>query len=145
MTQKPSVGVAEASPPVLTVECARATIRLNRPRHLNRLQPGDLNVLLQLFDQIENDTTLRVVVLTGTGRAFSDGYDLTSIAERARSEQEQIAGNTFETVVNRLEDLADVLVRVRVVVHGGERRERGGGTQLPLPLAGEVESAKPTG
>jgi enoyl-CoA hydratase len=126
MTQNRSVGGAEASPPVLTVEGARATIRLNRPRHLNRLQPGDLNVLLQLFDRIESDTTIRVMVLTGTGRAFSAGYDLTSIAERARSEQEQIAGNAFETVVNRLEDLA---VPTICAINGGVY---GGSTDLAL-------------
>jgi enoyl-CoA hydratase/carnithine racemase len=126
MTQNRSDGVAEASPPVLTVEGARATIRLNRPRHLNRLQPGDLNVLLQLFDRIESDTTIRVMVLTGTGRAFSPGYDLTSIAERARSEQEQIAGNAFETVVNRLEDLA---VPTICAINGGVY---GGSTDLAL-------------
>jgi enoyl-CoA hydratase len=90
------------------------------------LQPGDLNVLLQLFDRIESDTTIRVMVLTGTGRAFSAGYDLTSIAERARSEQEQIAGNAFETVVNRLEDLA---VPTICAINGGVY---GGSTDLAL-------------
>ena len=34
-----------ASAPVLDVDGARATIRLNRPRHLNRLQPEDLAAL----------------------------------------------------------------------------------------------------
>ena len=72
-----------ASPPVFTVDGARATIRLNRPRHLNRLQAEDLDVLLKLFSQIENDPTLRVLVLTGNGRAFSAGYDLNSVSERA--------------------------------------------------------------
>ena len=30
------------STPVLELDGARATIRLNRPKHLNRLQPDDL-------------------------------------------------------------------------------------------------------
>lgn len=42
-----------ASTPLLDIEGARATIRLNRPRHLNRLQPDDLDALLKLFDRIE--------------------------------------------------------------------------------------------
>ena len=33
----------DASPPVLERQGARATIRLNRPRHLNRLQADDLD------------------------------------------------------------------------------------------------------
>src|SRR3954462_2516485 len=86
---------------------ARATIRLNRPKHLNRLQPEDLEALLVLFDRLEADPSIRVLVLTGTGRAFSAGYDLTSIAERAAGAGgQQTAGSAFEVVANRLEDLA---------------------------------------
>ena len=68
-----------ASTPLLEIDGARATIRLNRPKHLNRLQPDDLDALLDLFDRIEADAAIRVLVLTGTGRAFSAGYDLNSI------------------------------------------------------------------
>src|ERR1700704_6374363 len=95
-----------ASTPVLDINGARATIRLNRPRHLNRLQPDDLDALLKLFDSIEADPAIRVLMLTGTGRAFSAGYDLNSVAERAVSAVEQESGGSaFEVIVNRLEDL----------------------------------------
>jgi enoyl-CoA hydratase/carnithine racemase len=109
-----------ASTPVLDIEGARATIRLNRPKHLNRLQPDDLDALLGLFDRIEGDPAIRAVVLTGTGRAFSAGYDLGSIAERAADAQEQTAGSAFEIVVNRLEDLAmPTICRLNGGVYGG--------------------------
>jgi enoyl-CoA hydratase len=116
-----SAVVAEtASAPVLDIDGARATIRLNRPRHLNRLQADDLDALLKLFDRIEADSAMRVLVLTGTGRAFSAGYDLGSIAERAASAQEQTAGSAFEIVVNRLEDLAvPTICRLNGGVYGG--------------------------
>ena len=74
-----------ASAPVLELNGARATIRLNRPKHLNRLQADDLGALMHLFDRIEADPAIRVMVLTGTGRAFSAGYDLNSVATRATS------------------------------------------------------------
>jgi enoyl-CoA hydratase/carnithine racemase len=111
----------QASPPVLTVDGARATIRLNRPRHLNRLQPEDLQMLMELFDRIEADAAIRVLVLTGTGRAFSAGYDLNSVAERATSATEQqSAGSAFEVVVNRLEDLGvPTICRLNGGVYGG--------------------------
>ena len=115
-------GAAEAaSAPVLDIAGARATIRLNRPKHLNRLQPDDLDALLKLFDQLEADTAIRVVVLTGTGRAFSAGYDLNSVAERAVSAIEKnSAGSAFEVVVNRLEDLAlPTICRLNGGVYGG--------------------------
>ncbi len=109
-----------ASAPLLDVDGPRATIRLNRPKHLNRLQPEDLDVLLELFDRIEADPAIRVLVLTGTGRAFSAGYDLGTIADRAAKSQEQNAGSTFETVANRLEDLAlPTICRLNGGVYGG--------------------------
>src|SRR6201996_685298 len=111
----------DASPPVLERHGARATIRLNRPRHLNRLQADDLDVLLKLFVEIETDPALRVLVLTGTGRAFSAGYDLNSVAERASSDVEQkSAGSAFEAVVNRLEDIGiPTICRLNGGVYGG--------------------------
>jgi enoyl-CoA hydratase/carnithine racemase len=110
-----------ASPPLLEIDGARATIRLNRPKHLNRLQAEDLGELLKLFDRIEADSAIRVLVLTGTGRAFSSGYDLNSVAERAASANEQrSAGSAFEVVVNRLEDLGvPTICRLNGGVYGG--------------------------
>src|ERR1700738_3797436 len=112
---------ATASPPLLELNGARANIRLNRPKHLNRLQADDLDVLLKLFDRIEADPAVRVLVLTGTGRAFSAGYDLNSVAARATSaKEEQSAGSAFEVVVNRLEDLAvPTICRLNGGVYGG--------------------------
>jgi enoyl-CoA hydratase/carnithine racemase len=112
---------AEASPPVLELDGARATIRLNRPQHLNRLQAEDLDVLLDWFDRIEADSAIRVLVLTGTGRAFSAGYDLNSVAERAVSAvEQQSAGSAFEAVVDRLEDLGvPTICRLNGGVYGG--------------------------
>ena len=115
-----SRGSDAPSVPLLDVVGARATVRLNRPKHLNRLQPDDLDALVKLFDRIEGDSAIRVLVLTGTGRAFSSGYDLGSIAERAANAQEQTAGSAFELVVNRLEDLAvPTICRVNGGVYGG--------------------------
>ena len=39
---------ATASTPLIEISGARATIRLNRPKHLNRLQPDDLDALLEI-------------------------------------------------------------------------------------------------
>jgi len=117
-----STDAAEAaSAPLLDIDGARATIRLNRPRHLNRLQADDLGALLTMFDRIEADPAIRVLVLTGTGRAFSAGYDLNSVAERAVSTyEEQSAGSAFEVVVNRLEDLGvPTICRLNGGVYGG--------------------------
>ena len=120
MMQQTSKDASDATTPLLTIDGGRATIRLNRPRHLNRLQPDDLDALLKLFDRIEADPAIRVLVLTGTGRAFSAGYDLGSIAERASAAQEQTANSAFEVVVNRLEDIGvPTICRLNGGVYGG--------------------------
>jgi enoyl-CoA hydratase len=110
-----------ATTPLLEIDGARATIRLNRPRHMNRLQQVDLEALMGLFDRIEADPAIRVMILTASGRAFSAGYDLGSIAERATGTAEpQAAGVSFETVANRLEDLAvPTICRLNGGVYGG--------------------------
>jgi enoyl-CoA hydratase len=116
-----SEAAGTASTPVLEQSGARATIRLNRPKHLNRLLPDDLDALMKLFDRIEADPAIRVLVLTGTGRAFSAGYDLNSVAERAASSvEEKSAGSAFEIVANRLEDLGvPTICRLNGGVYGG--------------------------
>jgi hypothetical protein len=121
MMQVQSAAVDAATPPVLELSGARATIRLNRPKHLNRLQAEDLEILLSLFDRIEADPAIRVLVVTGTGRAFSAGYDLNSVAERAVSaDEKKSAGSAFEVVVNRLEDLrVPTICRLNGGVYGG--------------------------
>jgi enoyl-CoA hydratase len=109
-----------ASTPVFTVEGARATIRLNRPRHVNRIQAEDLQALLELFDRVEADPAIRVLVVTGTGRAFSSGYDLNSVAERSSNNTGQTAGSAFEVMVDRLEDLGvPTICRLNGGVYGG--------------------------
>src|ERR1700759_2674690 len=94
-----------SSTAVFTVDGPRATIRLNRPRHVNRIQAEDLQTLLDLFDRVEADRAIRVLIITGTGRAFSAGYDLNSVAERASTPSGQTAGSAFGVMVDRLEDL----------------------------------------
>ena len=114
--------IAEAaSAPVLEISGPRATIRFNRPKQRNKLESGDLDELMKLFDRIEADSTVRVLVLTGTGIAFSSGYDLNSVADRATSvNEQQSAGSAFEVVVNRLEDLGvPTICRLNGGVYGG--------------------------
>ena len=54
-----------------------ATITLNRPKALNSLTQPLWRELGQALKQAEADEDVRVVVLTGAGRSFCAGYDLT--------------------------------------------------------------------
>ena len=53
-----------------------ATITLNRPEKLNALDLGLLKDIRDVLDEIQGDDEVRVVVLTGAGRAFSAGFDI---------------------------------------------------------------------
>jgi enoyl-CoA hydratase len=55
---------------------AIAEIRLNRPEKLNAINSEMLDGLASALDRAEADDKVRVVLLTGAGRAFSAGFDL---------------------------------------------------------------------
>lgn len=64
-----------------TTENAVATITLNRPRVLNAMNDSLMVGISDAMRQIEDDKSIRVVVLTGAGRAFCAGADLAASAE----------------------------------------------------------------
>lgn len=53
-----------------------ATVRINRPDAMNSLNLETKDALLATLQQVADDPQVRVVVLTGTGRAFCVGQDL---------------------------------------------------------------------
>jgi enoyl-CoA hydratase/carnithine racemase len=60
-----------------------AWIRLQRPEAMNAISTGLLDALNVALDEIDADDSVRVVVLTGTGRAFCAGADLKGLANEA--------------------------------------------------------------
>ncbi len=55
-----------------------ATITLNRPERLNAFTATMCDELLAAFDQTDADDAVRAVVVTGAGRAFCAGADLSA-------------------------------------------------------------------
>ena len=53
-----------------------AILTVNRPEKLNALNYATNDALLDQLDRIEADDTIRAVILTGAGRAFSAGGDI---------------------------------------------------------------------
>ena len=58
------------------VEGRIALITLNRPDNLNAWTVIMMNELIQSLDTADNDDTIRAVIVTGAGRAFCAGADL---------------------------------------------------------------------
>jgi len=61
---------------IYSVEDAIAEIRLNRPHRLNAVTQQLYDELNKALDQAQADRQVRVVIITGEGRAFCVGADL---------------------------------------------------------------------
>ncbi|WP_322517658.1 crotonase/enoyl-CoA hydratase family protein [Rhodopseudomonas palustris] len=57
------------------------TITLNRPEKLNAFNPAMQRELIEAFDRADADDDIRAVIVTGEGRAFCAGADLSSGAD----------------------------------------------------------------
>ncbi len=70
-----------------------ATITLNRPAKLNAYTPTMGVELIDAFRRADTDHSARVVVLTGAGRAFCAGADISGFAADIKSREEQGNGS----------------------------------------------------
>jgi enoyl-CoA hydratase/carnithine racemase len=66
-----------------------AGLALNRPEAYNALSRELLGALQRELDQIKHDPATRVVVITGSGRAFCAGHDLKEL-QRESAERENV-------------------------------------------------------
>jgi enoyl-CoA hydratase/carnithine racemase len=64
---------------VYEVHGAAARITLNRPEKRNPLGPTTIGELLHALDRAKQDPAVRAIVLTGAGKVFSAGGDLSSM------------------------------------------------------------------
>ena len=112
--------------PILTIAHGRAHLRLNRPREHNRLEPADLARLVEMFNSIDADVSIRTLVITGTGKSFSSGFHIGALAERKKDSSTPHDPDAFEKMVDRLEALR---VPTIAALNGGVY---GGATDLAL-------------
>ncbi len=61
------------------------TLTINRPQALNALDRSTVRALRKAFEEAAADSTLRCLVLTGSGRAFCAGADISELDQRHRA------------------------------------------------------------
>jgi 2-(1,2-epoxy-1,2-dihydrophenyl)acetyl-CoA isomerase len=82
----------------VTSNGAIARIELNRPEKLNSFDEATVLELLHALDELEADQRVRVLVLTGVGRAFCAGQDL--------------ADPAMQTIDGKLPDIGSLVERL---------------------------------
>lgn len=75
-----------------------ATITLNRPEKLNALLPEMIHTYSDLLTYADADPSVRAVVVTGAGRGFCSGADLSVLGTDPEIVQGFLTGQSHETV-----------------------------------------------
>jgi len=118
-----------------------AWITLSRPAKLNALDTQMGNDLLEALKECEKRSDLRCIVLTGEGRAFSSGEDLSSRKEANESNRPLRLG---ETLRNKYNPIVQRMRRMDKPILGainGVTAGAGLGLALACDLRASCESA----
>jgi enoyl-CoA hydratase/carnithine racemase len=120
------------SVPVLTtllyeVKDGIATVTLNRPEKMNAFTTQMRDELIAVFDETDRDDAVRVIIITGAGKAFCAGADLSN------------GGNTFDYAARKVSAREEHKV-------GEVYRDGGGQTTLRIfkslkPVIGAINGA----
>lgn len=89
-----------------------AKITLNRPEKANAMNRDMILEIGGALKDVETDDTIRVVVITGSGRAFCAGIDLKSAKEELGNlrQQQELFRLTNRIVTNAIENLSKPVI-----------------------------------
>ncbi len=110
-------------------------ITMNRPEALNALSKAVFADLEKALDQVEHDDDIYVVVITGAGRAFVAGADISEMAHMNVAD-----GLAFSELGNSLLMRVDMMAKPTIAAVNGFAL--GGGCELALACDMRVASEK---
>lgn len=89
---------------IYTVEDGIATIKLNRPKALNALNSAINQDIMAAINLVKADPSVRVLIMTGSERAFAAGADVKEMAEATPRYAREFCGLAID-INNILESL----------------------------------------
>jgi len=100
------------SPILVSQDAGVLTITLNRPDKLNAFNPEMHQLLRKALEQALDQAAIRAVLLTGAGRAFCAGQDLSerNVADDAPIDLSVSLGSNYNPLVRRLRALPKPVV-----------------------------------
>ena len=98
-----------------------AIVTINRPTKLNALNKATIEELHNAFNDLNNDSTTKVIILTGSGeKAFVAGADISEFAHFSVNEGEQLAAKGQELLFDFVQNLqTPVIAAVNGFALGG--------------------------
>ncbi len=93
-----------------TVNEGIAKITINRPDVLNSLNPQVLSEIKSAIDESAADDTVKVIILTGAGRAFCAGVDLKSLDAIEGADVGQDLNNRARNLQSAIETVPKVVI-----------------------------------
>ena len=111
------------------------TITINRPKKLNALNKATIQELHDAFNQADNDTNTKVIIVTGSGeKAFVAGADISEFADFSVEEGGKLAAKGQELLFDFVENLSTPVI---AAVNGFAL---GGGLELAMACHFRVAS-----
>jgi enoyl-CoA hydratase/carnithine racemase len=77
----------------VSIENAVATLTLNRPEVRNAIDDAMRAEFVKILGDLDSDQDVRVVIVTGAGKAFCAGGDVSGMQERLKASADTIAHN----------------------------------------------------
>lgn len=87
---------------LLEVKDNIALLKINRPKELNALNSQFFYEMNQMLDEIKARDDVRVVIITGEGKAFAAGADIPELSEKNKEQGRQFS-RTGQNVFDKIE------------------------------------------
>ncbi|MGB3466479.1 MAG: enoyl-CoA hydratase-related protein [Cyclobacteriaceae bacterium] len=125
-------------PLIFKKEAGVATIKLNRPKAFNSVTRELALSFISALDDCKNDPEIRVIIITGEGKAFCAGQDLVEVTDPDKNPGfDKILEEHYAPVIRRIREIEKpVIAKVNGVAAGA-----GANIAIACDIVMAVESA----